>query len=73
MENIHSYTREIHNRVKFGELLSQTALLERGWTKRQITEYLPKPTLYKNPRFPSQAPMKVWDINIVNDAEEELR
>lgn len=70
---IRKYTEDIHRQVKIGELLSQRALMSRGWTKRQIDEWLPEPTLYKNPRFPTKAPMKVWDINTVQDAENEMR
>lgn len=49
--------------------LTQTALMERGWTKGMIKKFLPEPTLARNPRS-SKCPIKLWDISAVEAAEQ---
>lgn len=41
--------------------LTQTQLLEMGWTKNMIKTLLPPPTLRPNPMYKKAAPMKLWD------------
>lgn len=66
-------TSEIRYQIKFGGLLTQSALLQRGWTRKQIADYLPEPRLFKNPKYSSGSPMKVWDADSVSDIENEIR
>lgn len=49
--------------------LTQTALIERGWTRTLIGKYLPNPTLKPNPRYRSAAPMRLWAESDVLSAE----
>ena len=50
-------------------LLNQTALSKRGWTKTLIARFLPEPILKTNPRYKSAAPMKLWKMEDVEVAE----
>lgn len=51
------------------DLLNQTALTERGWTKTMIPRFLPEPILKPNPFYRSAAPMKLWRKEDVENAE----
>lgn len=42
----------------------------RGWTQKLIDELLPEPTEKRNPYYRSAAPMKLWDIETVQKAED---
>lgn len=50
------------------EQLTQSEILELGWTKSLIGKYLPDPTLKPNPRYKKAAPMKLWNKRDVLDA-----
>lgn len=50
--------------------ITQTALLEKGWTKALIEKFLPKPSLKKNPMYACASPMKLWNISDVETAEK---
>lgn len=50
------------------EQLTQSEILELGWTKSLIGKFLPDPTLKPNPRYKSAAPMKLWNRQDVLDA-----
>ena len=41
-------------------MLSQSQVLERGWTKGMIEKFLPNPVLKKNPMYRSASPMKLY-------------
>lgn len=42
------------------EMLSQSKLLEMGWTKTLIRNFLPEPVLKTNPTYKCAASMKLW-------------
>ena len=50
--------------------LTQTALIEMGWTKTMIGELLPEPELKRNPRYKCASPMKLWPVETVETAME---
>lgn len=50
-------------------MLTQAALLKRGWTKKLIEAFLPEPTRKKNPMFASAAPLKLWPVAQIEAAE----
>lgn len=50
-------------------MLTQTDVLARGWTKNMIGKLLPEPTLGKN-KYCRYHPVKLWDIKVVEKAEE---
>ena len=45
--------------------ITQSAVMELGFTKKMIEALLPPPALVKNPMYRSAAPMKLWDEAIV--------
>lgn len=47
------------------DLVNQTELLEMGWTKTLIQQFLPEPILMPNPYYKSGPPMKKWNRDIV--------
>lgn len=50
------------------KMITQSRIIgEYGWTKSLINKFLPEPTLKKNPYYRSDAPMKVWDEEIVKE------
>lgn len=54
--------------IKGNDTLTQSEILELGWTKSMIGKYLPDPTLKPNPRYKKAAPMKLWNRQDVLDA-----
>lgn len=49
-------------------MITQSRIIdEYGWTKSLINNFLPEPTLKKNPHYSSAAPMKVWEEDTVKD------
>ena len=51
--------------------LTQSAILERGWTKAML-KFLPAPTERRNPYYRSAAPMKLWqaaDVEAVENSD----
>lgn len=50
--------------------LTQSALIEMGWTKSMIEKLLPEPELKCNPRYKSAAPMKLWTVEVVEAVME---
>ena len=46
-------------------MLTQSTLLEKGWTLGLIKKFLPEPFLKTNPHYRSGPKMKLWDENIV--------
>lgn len=53
-------------------LISQTSILELGFTKSMISALLPAPILKRNPHYASAAPMKLWkesDVHAVMETE----
>lgn len=54
--------------IKGNDMLTQSDILELGWTKSLIGKYLPDPTLKPNPRYKKAAPMKLWNKRDVLDA-----
>lgn len=73
MTEIKMFTNEIRQALRSGSLLTQTALYARGWTKKEIAEYLPEPELYKNPVYQSREPMKVWEADGIEDIERSMQ
>lgn len=49
--------------------ITQSAILERGWTKSLINRFLPEPVLKKNPKYACAAPMKLWEEEKVIEVE----
>lgn len=49
------------------EFLTQSDLLNLGWTKTMIAKILPAPVLKNNPRYGNAAPMKLWKSQIVQE------
>lgn len=52
-----------------GHYVTQSVLIERGWTKSLINRFLPAPLLRPNPYYKKAAPMKLWDLAVVQEAE----
>lgn len=46
-------------------LITQTAVLEMGWTKKMIDTLLPEPILKDNPHYRCAAPMRLFDEEVV--------
>ena len=67
---IKKLTQEIKREIAAGSYFTKKALIERGWTEKEIIEFLPLPDLYRNPVNPSGEPMKVWSAD---DVEEIAR
>lgn len=42
------------------KMMTQTAILELGWTKSLIKKFLPEPTCKPNLHYKNAAPMKLW-------------
>ena len=50
------------------KMITQSRIIdEYGWTKSLINNFLPEPTLKKNPHYSSAAPMKVGEEDTVKD------
>lgn len=47
------------------EFVNQSELLEMGWTKSLIQQFLPEPILKPNPYYRSGPPMKKWNRDVV--------
>ena len=47
------------------EMITQSTIIEMGWTKTMITKFLPEPILKDNPHYNNAAPMKLWRKNDV--------
>ena len=47
--------------------LSQSLLIQAGWTKEMIEQFLPKPKLVANPVHPNAPPMKLWSYRLVEE------
>lgn len=52
------------------KMMTQTAILELGWTKSLINKFLPEPTCKPNPHYKKAAPMKLWNERDVFAAME---
>lgn len=55
------------------QLISQSAVLSRGFTKSMKDKLLPSPVLKRNPRYASSSPMKLWkedDVKEIMETEE---
>lgn len=50
--------------------LTQTALIEMGWTKTMIEKLLPEPELKRNRLYPSASPIKLWPVETVEAVME---
>lgn len=50
--------------------LTQTALIEMGWTKTMIERLLPDPEFKCNPKYKCAAPMKLWPVETVETVME---
>ena len=50
--------------------VTKTNLKDRGWTEKMIKVLLPEPEYKRNPRYHSQAPMQLWPLELVEDAEK---
>jgi hypothetical protein len=46
------------------DMLTQSQIIEMGWTKSMINKLLPEPILKENPRYRNSAPMKLWDKDV---------
>lgn len=42
-------------------------LIEMGWTKDMITQFLPKPILVANPVYANAPPMKLWSNSLIQE------
>lgn len=51
-------------------MITQSAIIERGWTQTLIKKFLPEPVLATNPCYASASPMKLWDITAVEAIEQ---
>lgn len=59
------------NKMKDKEFLTQTALLERGWTKTLVKKFFPKPHDTKpNNMYRSAAPIKLYEEKIIKSVEQ---
>lgn len=47
------------------EMITQSTILEMGWTKAMIKNLLPAPTEVPNPHYKYAAPMKLWSKDLV--------
>lgn len=52
------------------EMITQTALLERGWTKSMITKLLPDPVL-KNNSYNRSSSIKLWELETIEQIEKQ--
>lgn len=50
--------------------ITQSTVLQRGWTKSLIDKYLPAPKEVRNPHYRCAAPMKLWELLDVENAEK---
>lgn len=65
-----SMTRKVEYETVIQEMLTLTALKERGWTDRTIRDLLVIPDQLKtNPQYSSAAPMKLYELERVAKAE----
>ena len=53
------------------EYICYSSLKSRGWTDKLISNLLPPPKLVKNPHYKSAPEMKLWDKNVVEEAEKK--
>lgn len=49
---------------------TQSDLIKRGWTLKQIVEQLSEPTLFENPTNTNFSPIKCWKKKIVKQKEK---
>ena len=47
------------------KMITQSSVLEMGFTKSMIEKLLPEPTLKANPHYKCASPMKLWDEAVV--------
>lgn len=52
------------------ELITQTELLKRGWTKGMITKLLPDPLLKNNP-YNRSSQIKLWELETIEQIETQ--
>lgn len=64
--------REIRKALSSGKLLTLTNLLQRGWTADKAYSQLPKPIYYKEPNFEHSAPVLLWTLEAVEQAEADI-
>lgn len=54
------------------EMITQSTILDMGWTKSMIVKLLPEPILKPNPHYRCAAPMKLWiKQDVLNEMETE--
>lgn len=51
-------------------MITQSTILERGWTKSMISAFLPDPIERENPHYKRAAPMKLWELETVEAMEQ---
>ena len=51
-------------------MITQTGILERGWTKSMITKFLPEPAHMSNNPYNKIYPVKLWFLETVEEAEK---
>jgi len=47
------------------KMITQSTVIEMGFTKSMIEKLLPEPTLKANPHYKCASPMKLWDESVV--------
>ncbi|MBQ2395631.1 MAG: hypothetical protein II304_01145 [Bacteroidales bacterium] len=47
------------------KMITQSTIIEMGWTKSMINNLLPEPILKTNPHYKCAAPMKLWEESTV--------
>ena len=50
-----------------GQKMSQSDLISCGWTKKMIQDLLPEPEEKKNPVFRRASPMKLWNVEDIEN------
>ena len=51
-----------------GQKMSQSDLISCGWTKKMIQDLLPEPEERENPMFRRASPMKLWNVEDIENA-----
>ena len=56
--------------IRKDEMMTQSEILELGWTKSLIVKFLSEPQLKPNPYYRNAAPIKLWNNHDVYNAME---
>ncbi len=51
---------------------SRTQLIKEGWKNSEINEYLPEPELFLYRKYPKQAPVKLWSLDVIAEVEDAM-